>query len=45
VKSPNLRIIKIKGREEYHCLKGPEKTLNKIIEEMFSNLKKEMFKN
>lgn len=41
MKRPNLRII---GREvgEESQLQGPENSLNKIIEEKFPNLKKEM---
>ena len=36
---PNLRIIGVEEREELQH-KGPENMLNKIIEENFSNLKK-----
>ncbi|KAL6080965.1 hypothetical protein STEG23_016230 [Scotinomys teguina] len=41
IKRPNLRIIGIEEGEEYH-LKGTENIFNKIIEENFSNLKKEL---
>ena len=41
MKRPNLRIIGMKEREEFQ-LKGPGNIFNKIIEENFSNLKKEM---
>jgi hypothetical protein len=40
MKRPNLKIIGIE--EEDSQLKGPEKIFNKIIEEKFPNLKKEM---
>ena len=40
MKRPNLRIIGIKGEE--HQLKSKENIFNKIIEENFPNLKKEM---
>jgi hypothetical protein len=41
MKRPNLRLIRL---EEIECsqLKEPEIILNKIIEENFPNLKKEM---
>ena len=39
LRRPNLRIIEI---EEDSQLKGPENIFNKIIEENFPNLKKEM---
>ncbi|KAL6088545.1 hypothetical protein STEG23_002640 [Scotinomys teguina] len=41
IKRPNLRIIGIEEGEEYH-LKGTENIFNKIIEENFPNLKKEL---
>jgi hypothetical protein len=41
MKRPNLRIIGIE-ENEYSQLKGPENVFNKIIEENFPNLKKEM---
>jgi hypothetical protein len=42
MKRPNLRIIGIE--EEDSQLKGPENIFNKIKEENFPNLKKEMDK-
>ena len=39
MKRLNLRMI---GRRQNSQLKGPEKVFNKIIEENFSNLKKEV---
>jgi hypothetical protein len=41
VKRQNLRIIGVEESEESH-LKGPVNIFNKIIEESFPNLKKEM---
>ncbi|KAL6085840.1 hypothetical protein STEG23_002730 [Scotinomys teguina] len=41
MKRPNLRIIEIEEGEEYQ-LKGIENMLNRIIEESFSSLKKEI---
>jgi hypothetical protein len=41
VKSPNLRIIGIEGCEDSH-LNKPGSIFNKIIEENFFNLEKEM---
>ena len=41
MKRPNLRIIRIEEDEDSQ-LKGPENVFNKIIEENFPNLKKEM---
>jgi hypothetical protein len=41
MKRPNLRIIRIEEKEDSQ-LKGPENIFNKIIEENFSNLKKEV---
>ena len=41
VRRPNLRIIGIEEREESQ-LKGPESIFNKIKEEYFSNLMKDM---
>ncbi|OPX54009.1 RBD-like domain-containing protein [Oceanospirillum multiglobuliferum] len=41
MKRPNLRIIGIEEGEEYQ-LKGTENIFNKIIEENFPNLKKEI---
>jgi hypothetical protein len=41
MKWPNLRIIRIEENEDSQ-LKGPEFVFNKIIEENFPNLKKEM---
>ena len=41
MKRPNLKIIGIEEGEESE-LKGPENIFNKIIEENFPNLKKEM---
>jgi hypothetical protein len=38
---PNLRIIEIDKKEDFQ-LKGPVNIFNKIIEENFTNLKKEM---
>ena len=40
MKRPNLRIIEVEG-EEYQ-LKGPENIFNKIVEENFPNLKKDI---
>jgi exonuclease VII small subunit len=41
MKRPNLRIIGIDENEDFQ-LKGPANTFNKIIDENFPNLKKEM---
>ena len=41
MKRPNLRIIGVEEGEESQ-LKGPENIFNKIIEESFSNLKKDI---
>jgi hypothetical protein len=41
MRTPNLRIIGIDENEDFQ-LKGPVNILNKIIEENFPNLKKEM---
>jgi chromosome segregation ATPase len=41
MKRPNLRIIGVDENEDYQ-LKGPVNTFNKIIEENFPNLKKEI---
>jgi hypothetical protein len=41
MKRTNLRIIRIEENEDSQ-LKGPENVFNKIIEENFSNLKKEI---
>jgi hypothetical protein len=41
MRRPNLRIIGIVEKEDFQ-LKGPVNTFNKIIEENFPNLKKEM---
>ena len=41
VRRPNLRIINIEKRQDSQ-LKGPVNIFNKIIEENFPNLKKEM---
>jgi hypothetical protein len=41
MKRPNLRIIVIEANED-SLLKGPENVFNKIKEENFPNLKKEM---
>ena len=41
MRRPNLRIIGTEESEESQ-LKGPTKIFNKIIEEKFPNLKKEM---
>lgn len=41
MKTPNVRMTGIeKGEENQH--KGPENVFNKILEESFPNLKKEM---
>ena len=44
MKRPNLRIIGIEEIEDFQ-LKGPANVFNKIIEENFPNLKKEMLMN
>jgi hypothetical protein len=41
IRRPNLRIIGIDENEDFQ-LKGPANIFNKIIEENFPNLKKEM---
>ena len=41
MKRPNLRISGIEENEDFQ-LKGPENVFNKIIEENFLNLKKDM---
>jgi hypothetical protein len=41
MRRPNLRIIGLEESEDSQ-LKGPVNTFNKIIEENFPNLKKEM---
>ena len=41
MKSPNLRYTEIE-KNEYSHIKGHETVFNKIIEENFPNLKKEM---
>jgi hypothetical protein len=41
IRRPNLRIIGIEDSEDFQ-LKGPVNIFNKIIEENFPNLKKEM---
>jgi hypothetical protein len=41
MRRPNLRIICIEDSEDFQ-LKGPVNIFNKIIEENFPNLKKEM---
>jgi hypothetical protein len=41
MKRPNLRIIDMDEKEDFQ-LKGPVNIFNKIIEENFPNLKKEM---
>jgi hypothetical protein len=41
MKRPNLRLLSIDENENFQ-LKGPVNTFNKIIEENFPNLKKEM---
>jgi hypothetical protein len=42
IKRPNLRIIRTEENEDSQ-LKGPENVFNKIIEENFPNIKKEMY--
>jgi hypothetical protein len=44
MREPNLRIISIDKKEDFQ-LKGPVNIFNKIIEEDFPNLKKEMSMN
>jgi hypothetical protein len=44
MRRPNLRIIGIDKKEDFQ-LKGPVNIFNKIIDENFSNLKKEMTMN
>jgi hypothetical protein len=41
MRRPDLRIIGIEESEDFQC-KGPVNVFNKIIEENFSNLNKEM---
>jgi hypothetical protein len=41
MRRPNLRIIAIDNKEDFQ-LKGPVNIFNKIIDENFPNLKKEM---
>ena len=41
MRRPNLRIIEVDENEAFQ-LKGPENIFNKIREENFPNLKKEM---
>ena len=41
MRRPNLRIIGIEDKEDFQ-LKGPENIFNKIIEENFQNIMKEM---
>ena len=41
MRRPNLRIIEVDKNEEFR-IKGPANIFNKIIEENFPNLKKEM---
>jgi hypothetical protein len=45
MRRPNLRIIGIEENEDSELFKGPVNIFNKIIEEKFSNLKKEMLMN
>jgi hypothetical protein len=44
VRRPNLRIIEVDKKEDFQ-LKGPANIFNKIIEENFPNLNKEMPRN
>jgi hypothetical protein len=44
MKRPNLQIIDIQEKKDFQ-LKGPVSIFNKIIEENFPNLKKEMSMN
>jgi hypothetical protein len=44
MRRPNLRIIGVDENEDFQ-LKGPANIFNKIIEENFPNLKKEMSMN
>ena len=44
MRRPNLRIIGIDEKEDFH-IKGPVNIFNKIIEENFPNLKREMSMN
>jgi hypothetical protein len=41
MRRPNLQIIGVHENEDFQ-LKGPENIFNKIIEENFPNIKKEM---
>ena len=44
MRRPNLQIIEVDENEDFQ-LKGPANIFNKIIEENFTNLKKEMLMN
>jgi hypothetical protein len=44
MRRPNLRIISVEESEDSQ-LRGPENIFNKIIEEIFTNLKKEVLMN
>jgi hypothetical protein len=44
MRRPNLRIIGVRENEDFQC-KGSANIFNKIIEENFPNLKKEMTMN
>jgi hypothetical protein len=44
MRRPNLRLIRVDENEDFQ-LKGPANIFNKIIEENFANLKKEMTMN
>ena len=44
MRRPNLRIIGVDENEDFQ-IKGPANIFNKIIEENFPNLKKEMLMN
>ena len=44
MRKSNLWIIGVDGNEDFQ-LKGPEKFFNKILEENFPNLKKEVTMN
>jgi hypothetical protein len=41
MKRPNLRIIRIEENEHFQ-LKGPDNVFNKVVEDIFPNLKKKM---
>jgi hypothetical protein len=43
MRKPNLRIIEIEREDSQ--LQGPENSLNKIIEENFTNLKRDAYKH